>query len=106
MPPGWGSRQEIALVFPIAGQGQQQLLVVGLLQAALRRGLLEGKDLVSSKITNHLGQRPGSRLHRTATEPEVKLHQKHLRNKKEGAVRNGGSLGQMRGADNFLSMYY
>lgn len=46
-------------------------------------------------MTNHPGQRPGWRSHRTATEPEIKLHQKHLRNKKEGAARNGGSLGQI-----------
>jgi hypothetical protein len=95
MPPGWELPQETVLVFPLGGQSQQQLLVVGLLQAALRRGLLEGKDLVSSKIINHPGQRPGLRSHRSATEPEVKLHQKHLRSKKEGVVRNGGSLGQM-----------
>lgn len=61
MPPGWGLPQEATLVFPLGGQGQQQLLVVGLLQAALRRGLLEGKDLVSSKMTNHPRHGPGSR---------------------------------------------
>lgn len=45
MLPGWGPPQETALVFHLDGQKPATAVIVEVLQGALRRGLLEGKDL-------------------------------------------------------------